>query len=269
MRLFSHVLSILFLSTCLMFFIGCSGNSSSKAEQELQAPVKSSQPGFDDSAVDSLNRLGSVTQQRLLEKYKHLHDYFVLMEQQDADLKLKHALQKLKERPYIVNEVSQLYKYLSRQAEKDQQDFYGESRWRAVYLLAELRNKRANKLLFEIASSDMPPPSEVSEPSFKAEFRIRARAITGLEKLKDVESLETLYRKKNLLSGVAAASLFELGSAPKGVTKLNEVQVMGLGDATDFNKVTSKIDKDRLYIPAVSGLKETSRQLVPVTGSNK
>ena len=64
---------------------------------------------------------------------------------------------------------------------------------------------------------------------------MRARAVAGLEQLGDAERLKRLYEEGGLLTGLAAASLFELGEPPDGVKEIDAREMIGLGDPKDYN----------------------------------
>jgi hypothetical protein len=87
----------------------------------------------------------------------------------------------------------------------------GEMRWRAVHLLGSLGQREAIPTLHYIARTPLPEPLAVSEQRYADEYRIRLRAIAGLENLKAVDELKDVYEMGGVLRNPAAASLFELG----------------------------------------------------------
>ena len=170
----------------------------------------------------------------ILKEYDHLDRHFRLMDQQGVDADLKRSLKQLQQDPEIVEDVMALYKQLTTKS-KAEKEFYGEARWRALHLLGELRNPRAKDFLFKIALTPMPVPEEVGEVNYKVEYRLRARAIVGLEKLKETKLLTQIYNENNLFRGLAAASLYELGYTPPGVTKIDGIKALGYGDPKNYN----------------------------------
>ena len=87
----------------------------------------------------------------------------------------------------------------------------GEMRWRAVHLLGSLGQRDAIPTLHRIARTPLPEPLAVSEQFYGDEYRIRLRAIAGLENLKAIDELKDIYEAGGVLRNPAAASLFELG----------------------------------------------------------
>ena len=53
-----------------------------------------------------------------------------------------------------------LYTQLTTMSKEDN-EFFGEARWRALHLLGELRDPRAKDFLFKIVTTAMPVPDEV------------------------------------------------------------------------------------------------------------
>ena len=170
----------------------------------------------------------------ILKKYDHLDRHFQLMDQQGAEDDLKRSLKRLQRDPEIVEDVVALYELLTAISKEDN-EFYGEARWRALHLLGELRNPRAKDFLFKFASTPMPSPERAGEVNYKVEYRLRARAIAGLEKLKETKLLTQIYNENNLFRGLAAASLYELGRPPAGVVKVDGIKTLGYGDPKDYN----------------------------------
>jgi hypothetical protein len=178
----------------------------------------------DDLASKSVGGASSI-----LSKFDSLNRHFQLMDLPDSERLMQESLKKLQQNPRTFDDLASLYKLLS-DANPDDRQSLGEARWRTLYVMGELRNRQAEGFLFEIATKSLPSPEE-GEVNYKTEFRLRARAIEGLEKLKDVKQLQKIYESGGIVASLAAASLFELGQPPRGVTKV----VLGLGDPKDFN----------------------------------
>lgn len=112
----------------------------------------------------------------------------------------------------------------------------GEMRWRAVHLLGSLASAEAVQILYDIARRPLPYP-RANEQSFADEYRIRLRAIVGLEKLKAVDELKELHELGGLLSNPTAASLFVLGVNVGGVSRVDARKALAedTADYKDFN----------------------------------
>ena len=59
--------------------------------------------------------------------------------------------------------------------------------------------------------------------------------MAGLERIKATDALRKLYDQQGDMRGLAAASLYELGEAPKGISELDGKKAIGYGDPRDFN----------------------------------
>jgi hypothetical protein len=208
----------------------CSADSTTLQLQQQQLGVVDPEKRTDDDLAPAPP--GQLNE--ILLKYDYLNQFFQLMDLPDAEDRLQRALKRLQGNPRTVGDATDLYKLLTDMSGKDN-EFYGEARWRVLYLLGELGDPRVTSLFFDIASADMPNPERVGEVEYGVEFRLHARAIAGLEKLKAVELLVKLYEENELMRGLAAASLVELGRAPDGVTQVDGVKVLGYGDPTDYN----------------------------------
>lgn len=177
------------------------------------------------------------TQDRLsgvLKKFERLDRHFRLMDAFGAEDELQRSLEELRADPRAAEEVTKLYETLTELAVENKQ-YFGEARWRALHLLGELRNPEAADFLADVASRPMPRAGEVDETGYRVAFRLRARAIEGLEKLGEVDRLTEIYEEGGIMAGVAAASLYELDAAPDGIVKVDGLEVLGRGDPTDYN----------------------------------
>ncbi len=208
----------------------CSADSTAtQLQQQELGIVDPAKPSDDDLAMQPPGLLNEI-----LLRYDHLNRHFQLMDLPDAEDQLQQSLKRLQGNPQTVEDVVTLYKQLTDLSGKDN-EFYGEARWRALYLLGELQDSRATSLLFEIASTPMPNPERVGEVNYNVEYRLRARAIEGLEKLKAIELLMKIYDENDLFRGLAAASLFELDLPPEGVVEIDGIKVLGYGDPKDYH----------------------------------
>ncbi|WP_438019415.1 hypothetical protein WMF18_10220 [Sorangium sp. So ce315] len=112
----------------------------------------------------------------------------------------------------------------------------GEMRWRAVHLLGTLGFREAIRSLDAIAASALPEPGpDTDEKLFADEFRVRLRAIAGLENLGAVAELRAIHARGDLLRTPAAASLHALGIDVGGVRFVDMKKALAedVADATD------------------------------------
>ena len=170
----------------------------------------------------------------ILRDYAYLDRHFQLMDEFGVEEKLQASADALRKNKKSAEDLMRLYKLLA-EASTEDNGYFGEARWRALHVLGELRDKRAAEFLFDIAVLPMPSSKRVDEVQYKSEYRLRARAIDGLEKLGQTDLLRRIYDEKGLLSGLAAASLYELDAAPAGIEFVDGRKVFGLGDPTDYN----------------------------------
>jgi hypothetical protein len=234
------------------FAIAVAANAESTVEQLAeQDPDPNNKPTSPDSlAVKSDSDLST-----LLQKADYLDRHLQLMAQPESDEEVARSLKTLRERPGVSREVADLYRSLSAMGRAN--GYLGEARWRVLYLLGDLRNPDTASTLFEIASAPLPNPRESTEIQFKVEYRLRARAIAGLEKLKDAASLKRLYEQRSTASGLAAASLFELDATPEGIMKIDGYKAIGYGDPRDFNPRRSVTDRGTL--PSIMSRDQTTK----------
>lgn len=189
------------------------------------------------------------------------------MGQSGSDEKLQQSVEELRGRDGIVEETLSLYKALT-DAARDNYHAFSEARWRTVYLLGELRLPTARDGLFRIAAKPMPEAERVTEAEYSTEYRIQARAIAGLEKLEQVDLLKRIYASKNVLSPIAAGSLYELGQAPEGVVEVDEKKVFGGISPTDFKVKDVTISPRRMKLPVIPP-QEESQRIIPQTQDNQ
>ncbi|MGK3995522.1 hypothetical protein [Sorangium sp. So ce1024] len=119
----------------------------------------------------------------------------------------------------------------------------GEMRWRAVHLLGTLGFREAIPTLDAIATSSLPEPGpDTDEQLFGDEFRVRLRAIAGLESLGAVAELKAIYARGDLLRKPAAASLHALGVEVDGIRFVDMKKALAedVADATDVNPNTGR-----------------------------
>lgn len=170
----------------------------------------------------------------ILRDYAYLDRHFRLMDEFGVEEKLKASTDALRKNPESTEDLIRLYKLLT-EASAEDNGYFGEARWHTLHVLGELRDKRAIEFLYDVAAHPMPSAGRVDEVRYKSEYRLRARAIDGLEKLRQTKLLRRIYDQKGLLSGLAAASLYELGAPPPDIKYVDGRKVFGLGDPTDYN----------------------------------
>ena len=232
------------------------------------APTQSTPPDFDDVKRDSLEISTNNRLTEILKKYRYLDEHFRLMDSYGKDDELRRSLVKLQRQPEAVSDVIEVYDVLTRYGKEEKHNHYGEARWRAIHLLGRLQNRKATEKLYRIVTEALPEPERVDEKVYSTEYRIHARAINGLENLKAVELLQKIYAQKSLFSGVAAASLYELGKAPRGVVKVDGKKVLGYGDFTDFKVTGSSVEERKLIIPASTNDQQDNEKIIPNDNGN-
>jgi hypothetical protein len=183
----------------------------------------------------------------ILPRFQEIARYFELLDEPTSEDRQQELLKKLRAQSDTAGRAIELYKILSEAASSDN-DHFGEARWRALYLLGELQSEEAVGFLADIALLPLPKPGALAEQLYRIEYRLRARAIDGLEKAGATDSLARIYESGELVSGMAAAALFELGRAPDGIVALDPEQVIGPGDPKDYNPARGTIG-DRLPLP--------------------
>jgi hypothetical protein len=170
----------------------------------------------------------------ILGKFAYLDAQFQLMDEFGVEEKLEASLGALRKNPRAADDLVQLYKLLT-DASAEDHGYFGEARWRTLHVLGDLRSERVTSVLFDIATQRMPGAGRVNERQYAIEYRLRARAIAGLEKLRQTDFLRRIYEEKGLFSGLAAASLYELGEPPRGITVVDGRKVLGPGDPKDYS----------------------------------
>jgi hypothetical protein len=240
-------------------------NEDAPTETETNAPQKSTPVG-EDPKESVLKVVDSKELTELLSKYKHIDNYLRVM---DDDRERLFHLEKLRTRPGLLDEALELYNKLTEISNEDNHYLFHEARWRIVHLIGDIEDPKVSSKLYDIAVSALPNPENVKESTYESEYRIRLRAIAGIEKSKGVDFLQNIHQQNTLLSGAAAAGLFELGVAPAGVKKLDEKKVIGLGDPQDF-KVNAQNIIERGYerTPTIKTENDTTTTIVPKPKKN-
>lgn len=242
---------------------GCDGPRVNEADNRRPAPTQSQRPPDAEDEDARLDAAGMQRYQQVFAASAHLQPVLDLMAESQADARLDAAVAELRSRPGIVAEVVALYDALTSAAEQDF-DAFAEARWRTVHLLGLLQLEEATAPLHRIATTPLSDPERAGDIVYATEFRIRARAIAGLERLRAVDELQRIHRTGGVLRGVAAAALYELGRAPAGVQRLDPDQVFGPGDAADFKPADRAPDPLRPEIPEVPQ-REPDERVVPET----
>jgi hypothetical protein len=139
--------------------------------------------------------------------------------------------------PLAVRVVRDTYNHWAREEKRDPKTGArpGEMRWRAVHLLGSLGMADAVPSLYEMARAPLPDPRR-SEQLYADEYRVRLRAIAGLENLKGVDELKELHALGGVLRSPTAASLYVLGVNVGGVSRVEAKTALAedTADATDF-----------------------------------
>jgi hypothetical protein len=114
--------------------------------------------------------------------------------------------------PAVVRVVHDAYNHwtLTKQPDEASPARPGEMRWRATHLLGVLGFDDAKRLLYDVARREDPDPRK-DEVAYADDYRVRLRAVAGLEQLKAVEELRALHAGGGTLANATAAALFELG----------------------------------------------------------
>ncbi|MGH9931548.1 MAG: hypothetical protein ACREA9_20265 [Pyrinomonadaceae bacterium] len=166
--------------------------------------------------------------------------HLVLMGEFGNDDVLQSSLKDLiKAGPPVVRIVQDTYNHWSRPENYNPKASArpGEMRWRALHLLGSLNSAEAGPFLYEVAKKQLPDPRK-SEAMFADEYRIRLRAIVGLENLKAIDELKDLHELGGALRNPTATSLFVLGVNVGGVSRVDARKALAedTADYKDFNK---------------------------------
>ncbi len=141
----------------------------------------------------------------------------------------------------------------------------GELRWRAIHLLGELNLKDARPFLFETAKTPIPDCCKKNEVMYADEYRIRLRAIVGLENLKAVEELKDLHEIGGVLKNPTAASLFVLGvKVNNDVSRVDARKALAddVADYKDHNRGLGRPAQDKK--PGKERISPVRRQDTPL-----
>jgi len=141
----------------------------------------------------------------------------------------------------------------------------GEMRWRAVEFLGNLGSPEAVPALYEIARATLPDP-RADEHRFADEYRIRLRAIAGLEKLKAAAELRELHSRGGVLKNATATSLFVLGVNVGGVRMVEAVAALKEDKADSKDYHPSKARAPQPLKPGSQKFKVTPRPDTPKPG---
>jgi len=146
--------------------------------------------------------------------------------------------------PRVVRIVREAYNHWSRQETADPTTGTrpGEMRWRAIHLLGSLGQTEAVPALFDVARTPLPDPRR-SEQMFADEYRIRLRAVAGLERLKAVDELKELYEIGGVLRNPTAASLYALGTNVGQVRRVDVKTALAedTADSKDYNRGKGRV----------------------------
>ncbi|MGK3967590.1 hypothetical protein WMF38_25885 [Sorangium sp. So ce118] len=140
--------------------------------------------------------------------------------------------------PSVVPVVVDVYKEWSVSVPPDRTESArpGEMRWRAAHLLGLLGFREAIDPLNAIATIPLPDPSK-DEHLFADEYRVRLRAIDGLERLHAAAELRAIHAAGGLLRNPAAASLYALGIDVGGIRLIDARRALAedVADIKDHN----------------------------------
>lgn len=141
----------------------------------------------------------------------------------------------------------------------------GEMRWRAVYLLGVLGIPDAVPILYDIARQPLPDP-RAGEQVYADEYRIRLRAIAGLEQAKAVEPLQRLHEPRGPLTNATTAALFVAGVRMPGARLTPALRALGedRADPADHHPNKERLERQRGRArPGSSKFKPVPREDTP------
>jgi hypothetical protein len=140
----------------------------------------------------------------------------------------------------------------------------GEMRWRVIHLLGELNLQDARPFLFQTAKTPI-PDCKKNEVMYADEYRIRLRAIVGLENLKAVDELKEIHEIGGVLKNPTAASLFVLGvKVNNDVSRVDARKALAddVADYRDHNKGAGRPAQEKK--PGKERISPVRRQDTPV-----
>ncbi|MFY9622230.1 MAG: hypothetical protein WAM70_13465 [Pyrinomonadaceae bacterium] len=144
-----------------------------------------------------------------------------------------------------------------------------EMRWRAVHLLGSLNSKEAAPFLYELAKKPLPNPKSGEIP-FIDEYKLRLRAIGGLEKLKATAELKDLHERGGVLRNPTAASLYEIGVNVGGVSKVAVKKALAGEDDNDHKDIRpNKHRPPQMKKPGLEKTHPIRRPGTPVPSTNQ
>lgn len=147
------------------------------------------------------------------------------------------AMASMRARPGVFEQLVELSTAAEGQAflPEEEQVASTRGRWKALLLLGELGDRRANPHLKACAERPLPEAGTVPDDVFGGEYKVRLRAIHALQLLGATEELKQLHSKTPLLRGPIAVSLFELGVKLDGVRRVDPSTLLAATDPTDYN----------------------------------
>ncbi len=196
--------------------------------------------------------------------YHHLK----LMGELEQDEALEASLHELIELGApVARVVEDLYNELTRKLRADprQSAELNSMRWRVVNLMGYLGRPESVLTLYDIARWSLPDP-RADENLYAREYRIRLRAVVGLEKLKAIDQLKQLYELGGPLRNAVTASLFELGAELPGTRRVDARAALEQDEAdqADYNP-----NPERKAQPSKPGAKRYKVEPKPDTPKTK
>jgi hypothetical protein len=195
--------------------------------------------------------------------------YLGMMGEFDNEKELQGSLRELVSLgPQVADVVLNTYQNWSKPGVADRRQVArpAEMRWRAVHLLGDLGQAGSIRPIYEIAALALPTAKD-NEFGYADEYRIRLRAIVGLQKLKAVDELKRLHAQAGPLKNATATSLFELGLNVGGVSRTDVRTALAedQADPKDYNPNRGRIAQRTK--PRIEGkLDIKRREDTPATG---
>jgi|GEM_PF-3695579 len=259
------------LAAAIALLAACATRPVANSGSERIGPAQPAQsnppPAYQEPQPATLDAEDAAVYRRLFEPYANLVPALDQLAESGSDERVARSLDALRERPGTAAEVARLYADLTR-ASRERPQAFDEARWRSVYLLAELRQKDALQPLAEIATAALPDPERAGDAAYATEFRLRARAIVGLQNLQSTAELERIYAGGGPLRGVAAAALYELGKPPRGVKRIDARQAFGEVSSADVHPSGRVVAPGLLRLPPVPA-REQQERVVPETSPSR